>query len=472
MAAREEPGQVPGAADERAAAPDASRPEQPAGARPGAETGDGPGASPSSGGVERPSGGTMPPRAGAPQAAQRGAAAPPASARGWLHGIGGGIVGGALVALLFYLVPQEAPGVAELRSELDQLRQSVSQLEQPPSADLLARLDALEGAVPRDQAARLQALEEQVAAIDTGAAGAAEQRVASLEREVADLASSVAGLQDAAPSAGAAGDQAVADLRARIDALEQRLDQADAAGRQIEQLTARLDGLEQQIDAGRAGTAGLGDQMTALSGRLGALSARVDALGETVEQVRQEIAATEDRRTQAAALALALTELDAAIEQGAPFEEQLDNLRGLDAADPALAEALEALAPAATSGVPTLPALRNAFAESANRIVNATRVPEGEGLLQQAAANLKSLVTVRPVGADVEGDDAAARVARAEAALDRGDLAAAVAEVEALEGGAARAAEPWLADARRRLAAEQALAGLQERTSALLAAQP
>ena len=66
------------------------------------------------------------------------------------------------------------------------------------------------------------------------------------------------------------------------------------------------------------------------------------------------------------------------------------------------------------------------------------RAPEGDSLIDQAAGNLLRLVTVRPVGADVEGDDAAARVARAEARLAEGDLAAAVAEVEALEGAAGR----------------------------------
>jgi hypothetical protein len=83
-----------------------------------------------------------------------------------------------------------------------------------------------------------------------------------------------------------------------------------------------------------------------------------------------------------------------------------------------------------------------------------------------------SLVTVRPVGADVEGDSAAARVARAEAALDRGDVGAAVAELEALDGPAAAAAAPWLAEVRPRLAAETALHRLQERATLLLVELP
>jgi hypothetical protein len=78
------------------------------------------------------------------------------------------------------------------------------------------------------------------------------------------------------------------------------------------------------------------------------------------------------------------------------------------------------------------------------------------------------LVTVRPVGADVAGESAAARVARAEAALAEGDLARAVAELEPLEGAADGAAASWLAQAHERLAAQAALAALQDRATRLL----
>jgi uroporphyrinogen-III synthase len=89
-------------------------------------------------------------------------------------------------------------------------------------------------------------------------------------------------------------------------------------------------------------------------------------------------------------------------------------------------------------------------------------------MLDRAAGNLMRLITVRPVGADVEGDDPAARVARAEAKLAGGDLAGAIAELEGLEGAAAAAAAPWLEQARARLVAEQALDRLNTHTAGLL----
>ena len=86
--------------------------------------------------------------------------------------------------------------------------------------------------------------------------------------------------------------------------------------------------------------------------------------------------------------------------------------------------------------------------------------------MDRAWARLRSLVTVRPVGGDVAGDSPEAHLARAEARLDEGDLAGAVSELEALEGPAAEAAAPWLAGARARVAADQAIEALRERALA------
>jgi hypothetical protein len=86
--------------------------------------------------------------------------------------------------------------------------------------------------------------------------------------------------------------------------------------------------------------------------------------------------------------------------------------------------------------------------------------------MDRAWARLRSVVTVRPVGGDVAGDSPEARLARAEARLDEGDLASAVGELEGLQGTAAEAAAPWLAGARARAAADEAIARLRERALA------
>jgi phage shock protein A len=502
----EAPAHQPGSAAELSGAPSSPPEEGSTGAAgPGAEGPDSPAleAAGETGAGARPSAGA--PLGGASPAdpAPGSAAAPPRSSRSWLAGVIGGLIGGGIVALAAYLLPQEPAGLSEVRGQLDQLRQSVSEIEQPASQGLLPRVESLEAAtrseevLPRleaveaaaagvqDLPARLQALEsagaslgeriasleEQLASIEASAgSGVAPERVATLESELADLEASVARLQGAAPSAGAAGDQAVADLASRIGTLEGRLGRAEGAGDQIDGLASRIGAVEQQMTAGRQQATGLTDDVVSLSGQVGALSTRVDALAEGLDQLQQRIASAEERRTQGATLAGTVAQLDAAIEQGQPFADLLDGLR--DQEDGAVRQAVEDLRPVAASGVPGLAALRSSFDAVANQIVHAARAPEGDGLLQQAAGNLMSLVTVRPVGADVEGDSTAARVARAEAALDDGDLAGAVSELEALDGPAAAAAAPWLAEARPRLAAEAALNMLQERATLLLVERP
>ena len=166
-------------------------------------------------------------------------------------------------------MPQQAPELAEVRGQLDQLRQSVSQIEQPVSEELPARLQALEAAAASEQdlperlqavegigtslGERIASLEKQLATIETGAAAPWPRSGWRRSRsDVADLGATVARLREAVPSAGAAGGQAVADLASRIDALERRLGQAQGAGAEIEGLAGRLGAVEQQIaPAGR-----------------------------------------------------------------------------------------------------------------------------------------------------------------------------------------------------------------------------
>ena len=217
------------------------------------------------------------------------------------------------------------------------------------------------------------------------------------------------------------------------------------------------------------------------------------SLDVTAATVRKDMAALEEAGTSAehratgnAALALAVNQLQAALATARPYQAELAAIGELAQQDPELAAEIEAaqgaLAARAESGVPTVAELRIAFPPVARAVVAASRAEqaaeavapgsEGEaapGWLDQAMLKLSELVSVRPVGEDVEGEDAAARVARAEAMLGRSDLAGAMAELEGLSGKPAEAAAGWLADAKARLAAEAALAALQSAAVARLA---
>ena len=499
-----------------AGAPGAASPAAPSSGRPPG----GPGASPRpdarpASGAGEPSAKSHPPRHAPP---------PPAgSRRSFRNGLIGGLIGGLLGgvaawAALTYLVPSNASDeVQALRARVEQLGSAVdrSQGDQQALAELSSRVQALQQASPAaggDLAARVEALEKARAAgsdqtqggpglaaltkrldaLEHGA-GAAEgsaptaglddlrTRLTALEGQVSSLATDVAGAGDART-----GDVASLEaLQSRLGAIESRLPEADAAAHRIDALSARVDSLEptgakvgqlagdvdqikQQSAAAQSRLDGLAAQVQGLGQQLQALGGDVKGVQTGLAETRNRAATADDRRAQAAALALITTQIDAALGQGKPYEAPLRSLTALGDQDAAVRQAATELAPGAASGVPSLAALRQSFAPVADEIVQRERAPEGGSLIDRATSNLMRLVTVRPVGADVAGEDAAARVARAEADLDRGDLAAAVAEVEALKGPAAEAAAAWLGDAKARLQATAALASLRAHVTALL----
>ena len=172
----------------------------------------------------------------------------------------------------------------------------------------------------------------------------------------------------------------------------------------------------------------------------------------------------------AVALALAVGQLRAAVAGGRPIDNEMAAIVAFGVDDPAVAEALDRLAPYAASRVPDRAALRTDFAAVARRTVLAQRAADDEDWVDRMFTRAAALVSVREIGPDVPGGGAEAVMARAEARLAASDLAGAVREVESLTGPAAEASADWLAGARAHLAATEALAALDERTRAALTA--
>jgi hypothetical protein len=76
-------------------------------------------------------------------------------------------------------------------------------------------------------------------------------------------------------------------------------------------------------------------------------------------------------------------------------------------------------------------------------------------------ASAESLVKIRRIDETPAGEGTQAALARAQSALDKGDLAVAVKEVEMLQGKPREALSSWLAAARARLAAAETLTRLE-----------
>ena len=477
--------------------------------KPGAPPSGAPGSSarPPSGGAGGAPGGSGP--GGAAQGRPPGARTPPpgnGSHRSFRNGVIGGLigalVGGIAVALALSYLSRPDPGgeLPALRAQVDQLQGTVEGLEgasapvsqlagridaleqsAPPGIDeeLQARLDELQQTVPgvANLASRIEALETSVTAGAEPAA--ADERIQALQEELAALSANVAAQALGAGDA-TASDLALLDtLQSRLAAIEADLPRPGLALR-LDALAARVDALEplaEQSAGVQDALAGLSSRVEGLDAQVGGVGERIDALHAAIEGLSTRLAATEnrvaaagDRSEQAAALALLTSQIDHAIAQSQGYEEPLRSLAALGDQDAAVRQEVAELSASAASGVPSLAQLRESFDPVAREVVQRARAPDGDSLIDQAASNLLRLVTVRPVGADVEGEDPAARVARAEAHLDTGDLAAAVAELESLEGPAAEAAADWLAKAKGRLAANAALERLRARTTELLTA--
>lgn len=164
---------------------------------------------------------------------------------------------------------------------------------------------------------------------------------------------------------------------------------------------------------------------------------------------------------------LGVARLRQAVEQGSSFAGALDGVhRLLDKTtlpEPANT-ALLTLDAHKNEGVASALALRDRFAGKIDDIIDAEAAPADASWWDRTLARLESMVTVRPTG-DVQGKDAPAVVARAEASLNRGDVDKAVTELQGLSPNAALAAADWLQQAQTR---QSVLAAVDTLETALL----
>merc|ERR1712086_403460 len=100
-------------------------------------------------------------------------------------------------------------------------------------------------------------------------------------------------------------------------------------------------------------------------------------------------------------------------------------------------------------GVSTLLQLQTRFTDVKREGTISSLVPEGSGFAGHVFGLLASKVWIEPKGM-IDGNENAARFARATCHLEVGDLAKAVAEVEQCDACVQEVASDWLLDARGR----------------------
>ena len=202
-------------------------------------------------------------------------------------------------------------------------------------------------------------------------------------------------------------------------------------------LEARIAALEQKPSPALAPIdTGVAQRVTADEARLAALEKPSQTPGQLADRTSR-IA-----RIQAAFIALSV---------GRPLGE--------------IPDAPPALTRYATVAPPTEAALRLVFPAAAQAALAAAHpAPADQPVLKRLWAQAQDLVTVRQGDHVLLGDPAAGVLARAQTALDAGDLAAAVAALASLSGPQAQALAPWLDHAHGLLAARAALATLAAQT--------
>jgi hypothetical protein len=246
----------------------------------------------------------------------------------------------------------------------------------------------------------------------------------------------------------------------------------NAQSESLGQLETRVENLETALEApGMAAAPGLPPAQGGADPRIGQLSARLSAIENAVPA---DLAARMNDLEQTnsgemllrAARILALSDLSRAAAGSAPFAIEL-TAAGATVPDESVFDALQ---PHAAAGAPVPAQLNARFPEAARQALAAERAGEAENIFARLWNGFASLISIRRVG-NVEGDDTAARLARAEAALGMEDLATAVDELQGLRGAAAQSMRAWLEDAEARLEIENAISGVNARIVQTLADQ-
>lgn len=324
---------------------------------------------------------------------------------------------------------------AELAARLENVKKRLSELPSPaipgtqsPGAgsDLAPRVDAL-GALLKEKSSQiksllsdLEAMKEEVPAL--------RARIEKVEKHLAELEARMVELSRSNGSGSTVDSDELAAIKAALDA---QIAENKALAEKYARLAAEAEARIAQAEA-----------------RIAKAEAKAADLSTMTEAVSRE-----------ARRAVALAELRAALESGAPYGAALATLRETGVETP---EALERFA---AEGVPTLARLREEFPGAARRALEAAiRASRDASLGRRVGAFLKSQIGIRSLEPR-DGDDPDAVLSRAEAALRAGDLATALEEIGKLPPEAQQAMASWIDRAKARLAAEQAFKKLQEHLS-------
>ncbi|WP_417687807.1 COG4223 family protein [Roseibium sp.] len=380
-----------------------------------------------------------------------------------LSGAYGLHVGGVLK-----LQPDQPQGIS---TELSSALERIAKVEQ----DLGGLADS---SAASDAAARLDALDARIAELGDAAGNAG---ATALSEDVKELKTSyqmlAAKFGSLANGAGASGSEGLASLEQRVAAAEDALGKAQglentfgALSSEVSEFATRLENVEATAKAAQTAVSTsdvslktLADSQARASETLASLSADIRSatemqssdlakVREQLETLSARLAAVEATMGDAtarevAARALSVSALKSAVDSGRPYETELAAVRAGLPKDTDLS-ALEAHA---TTGVAPVSVLIAEFPAKARAMFAEFTQPERTGdMLESLLAGAKSIIAVRGPGDD-SGDGPEAVLRRAENAVGRGDLAAALEAFDKLPEDAKAVGADWAERARARV---------------------
>jgi hypothetical protein len=277
-------------------------------------------------------------------------------------------------------------------------------------------------------------------------------RVTGLEMQMHDLQNRPAGAVDT---------KSIDALTGRVSKIEETItklpasdpgltDRVTAAENAMKALGIALAALNRHSDDIAANTTQARDRAEAAEKAITELRTSVQELvKEAANNARDDIARSGSTTDTAARLALGAASLRDTVQSGAPFTAELAQARSLGANDKALAP----LAPFASTGVPTSPALAQELRALIPAMLKSSgaQAPDG-GFLDRLQANAGKLVRIRPVDAP-PGDGASVVLARIEIDAAHANIAAALADLGKLPIATRAPASDWMAKANARQAA-------------------
>ncbi|MGB0085720.1 MAG: mitofilin family membrane protein, partial [Rhodomicrobiaceae bacterium] len=216
----------------------------------------------------------------------------------------------------------------------------------------------------------------------------------------------------------------------------------------ISDLSDRVAQIEARPGAAAISQEAVQQSLDPLAARLSELETRVASLAKAQSEIQTSSKAT--------ALALALYNLRRAANEGRPFAAELKSVAEMSPVPLDLA-ALEARR---DQGVPSLKQLKTDFEAAANKAIDLENQPANDSFASELWSKAKSFIRIRRKG-DIPGDTTRAILARAEYQLDAGNLKMAAAEAEQLQGAAAEAVKSWHLELKAKIAADEALAGVE-----------